>query len=116
ANDRDRVFWHSFHEGEGIDAILWRLAGFLAWHGRADLWRLLQSARLTGGKPPPSEMLFDYVLQLSRGGNFLFCFDDFHHVDDDPILNQLVERLRNALLAGELSLILTSRRVPDFVA
>lgn len=115
ANDRDRVFWHSFHEGEGIDAILWRLAGFLAWHGRADLWRLLQSARLTGGKPPPSETLFDYVLQLSRGGNFLFCFDDFHHVDDDPILNQLVERLRNALLAGELSLILTSRRVPDFV-
>lgn len=115
ADDRDRVFWHSFHEGEGIDAILWRLAGFLAWHGRTDLWRLLQSARLTGGKPPPSETLFDYVLQLSRGGHFLFCLDDFHHVDDDPILNQLVERLRQALVAGELSLILTSRRVPDFV-
>jgi tetratricopeptide (TPR) repeat protein len=115
AHDRDRVFWHSFHEGEGIDAIQWRLAGFLARHGRDDLWRLLQSTRITGGKPPPSETLFDYVLQLVSGSGFLFCFDDFHHVDEDPVLNQLVERLRSALVAGELSIILTSRRVPDFV-
>jgi ATP/maltotriose-dependent transcriptional regulator MalT len=115
ARDRDRVFWHSFHEGEGIDAILWRLAGFLARHGRDELWRLLQSTRSTGGKPPPSETLFDYVLQLVAGSGFLFCFDDFHHVDEDPVLNQLVERLRSALVAGELSIILTSRRVPDFV-
>ncbi|MCL4860162.1 MAG: CHAT domain-containing protein [Caldilineaceae bacterium] len=115
ARDRDRVFWHSFHEGEGVDAVLSRLAGFLARHGRDDLWRLLQSARMTGGKPPPSETLFDYVLQQVQGGGFLFCFDDFHHVDDDPVLNQLVERLRSALVAGELSIILTSRRAPDFV-
>jgi tetratricopeptide (TPR) repeat protein len=115
ARDHDQVFWHSFHEGEGLDVILWRLAGFLAWHGRDDLWRLLQSTRLTGSKPPPSETLVDYVLRLVQGSGFLFCFDDFHHVDDDPALNQLVERLRYAIAAGEVSIIVTSRRVPDFV-
>jgi tetratricopeptide (TPR) repeat protein len=114
ADDRDKVFWHTFHEGEGIDATIWSLAGFLAWHGRQDLWRLLQSTRLTGGQPPPLETLLDYVLQLVRGGNFLFCFDDFHHVDGDPALNHFVERLRSALLAGEVSIVITTRRVPDF--
>lgn len=110
-----RVFWHSFHEGEGIDGIVWGLAGFLAWHGKAELWNLLQSARLTGGQPPPTETLFDYLLQLVRDGNYLLCFDDFHHVDDDPVLNQLVERLRQALIAGQLSIVITSRRVPEFI-
>ena len=105
-----RVFWHSFHEGEGIDAVIWNLAGFLAWHGKDDLWKLLQSVRLSTGQPPPIETLFGYLLH-----NYLFCFDDFHHVDDDPMLNQLVERLREVLLAGHLSLIITSRRVPEFV-
>ncbi len=113
--DRDRVFWHSFREGEGIDAIMWRLAAFLAWHNRSALWQSLQIARLTGSKPPPSEALFDYLLQLVREGNFLLCFDDFHHVDEDPVLNQLVERLRQALLAGNLKIVLTSRRVPSFL-
>lgn len=114
ADDRDRVFWHSFHEGEGIEATIWSLAGFLAWHGRDELWKLLQSARLTGGQPPPVETLLDYVLQLVRGGRFLLCFDDFHHVDDDPVLNQFVQRLRDALVAGDVSIVVTSRRVPDF--
>lgn len=113
--EQSRVFWYSFHEGEGIDGIVWSLAGFLAWHGKDELWKLLQSARLTGGQPPPTETLFDYLLQLLRNGNYLLCFDDFHHVDDDPTLNQLVERLRQALVAGQLSIIITSRRVPEFV-
>lgn len=115
AREPSRIFWHSFHEGEGIDGVVWGLAGFLAWHGKAELWNLLQSARLTGGQPPPTETLFDYLLQLVRDGNYLLCFDDFHHVDDDPMLNQLVERLRQALVAGHLSIVITSRRVPEFI-
>ncbi len=87
ARESSRIFWHSFHEGEGIDAVIWNLAGFLAWHGQDELWKLLQSTRLTGGQPPPAETLFDYLLQLVRDGNYLLCFDDFHHVDDDPVLN-----------------------------
>ncbi|MCB0187918.1 MAG: tetratricopeptide repeat protein, partial [Caldilineaceae bacterium] len=115
AREPSRIFWHSLHEGEGLDGVLWGLASFLAWHGKDELWKLLQSARLTGGQPPPTETLFDYLLQLVRDGNYLLCFDDFHHVDDDPVLNQLVERLRQALVAGQLSIVITARRVPEFV-
>lgn len=112
----ERVFWHSFNEGDGVDSIISSLAGFLAWHGKAELWQLLRSAELSGGQPPPTDTLFDYVIQLVRGANYLLCLDDFQFVDDDPDLNQLVDRLREVLRAKELSMILTARRVPDFVA
>ena len=109
------VFWHSFHEGEGVEAVTWRLAAFLAHNGQDELWRLLEGARQTGGQTPPSETLFDYLLQMVRGRDYLLCFDDFHHVDDDPLLNQLVERLRDALTSGEIAIIVTGRRMPEFV-
>jgi tetratricopeptide (TPR) repeat protein len=111
----DQIFWHSFREREGIEVIIWKLAGFLAWHGQEDLWRQLQSARQTGGQPPPPETLFDYLLQMLEGRSYLLCFDDLHLVEDDPVLIQLVERLRAALMAGRLSLVITARRVPAFV-
>ena len=114
--DPEKTFWHSFHEGEGVDVIIWKLAGFLAWHGQEDLWRMLQSAQQTGGQTPPPEVLFDYLIQMISGRGYLLCFDDFQHVDDDPLLEQLVERLRTeVLVAGVFSLIITSRRMPDFV-
>lgn len=109
------VFWHSFHEGEGVEAITWKLAAFLAHNGQDDLWRLLEGARQTGGQPPPAETIFDYLLQMVRGRGYLLCFDDFHYVDDDPLLNRLVERLREALTVGEISIIVTGRRMPEFV-
>ena len=110
----DQVFWHAFHEGEGVDALLWKLAGFLAWRGQEDVWHMLQGAQESGGQPPPTPVLFDYLFQTLRGRGYLLCLDDFQFVDDDPLLNQLVERLCEGVEAGELSLIITSRRMPDF--
>ena len=111
----DRIFWHAFHPGEGIEVVIWKLAGFLARNGQNELWRMLQGARQTGGRPPPPETLFDYLLEMMRGKGYLLCFDDFQFVDQDPLLNQLITRLRSALLAGELAIIITARRMPEFV-
>ncbi len=112
----DQVFWHAFHEGEGVDALLWKLAGFLAWRGQEDVWRMLQGAQESGGQPPPIPVLFDYLFQTLRGRGYLLCLDDFQFVDDDSLLNQLVERLCEGVEAEELSLIITSRRMPGFVS
>lgn len=111
----ERTFWHIFHESEGVESVIWRLAGFLAFRGQDELWRLLQNARLTNGRPPPPESLFDYLTQLLRGRDYLLCFDDFQHVDEDPLLHQLVEQLRVLLGGGELRMIITTRRIPEFV-
>jgi ATP/maltotriose-dependent transcriptional regulator MalT len=43
------------------------------------------------------------------------CLDDLHLIEDDPLLAQLVERLHQSVTADELSLIIISRRVPEFV-
>jgi len=110
----DRLFWHTFHEGESIQAVVWKMAGFLAWHGEDGLWQMMQHAQLSGGQPPPPEVLFDYLYQLIRGKGYVLCFDDFEHVDDDPLVGQLADRLRQEVVAGEFRLIITSRRVPDF--
>ena len=111
----DRIFWHSFREREGIEVIIWKLAAFLAWHGQEELWRMLQGACQSGGQSPPPETLFDYLLQMVEGRAYLLCFDDLHLVEDDPLLARLVERLRTALAAGRLSLVVTARRVPSFL-
>ncbi len=114
-SDPARVFWHSFHAGEGVDAIIWQLAAFLAHNGQDALWNLLESGRQTRSQPPPVETIFDYLLQMVRGRGFLLCFDDFHHVDQDPVLKQLVDRLRSALVAGDIAILITGRRMPEFV-
>ena len=97
-----KTFWHTFHLDEGVETIIWKLAGFLAWHGRDDLWKMLQSTALTGGTPPPPDVLFDYLMQLIRGQEYLICLDDFQRVDDDPLLDRLTDRLRPLLRAGEI--------------
>ena len=111
----EQIFWHAFHEGEGVDTLLWKLAGFLAWRRQDDVWRMLQVAQQSGSQPPPIEVLFDYLFQLLRDKGYVLCLDEFQFVDQDPLLIQLVERLREVVEAGGLSFIITSHRVPDFV-
>lgn len=111
----DQLFWHTFQEGEGIETVIRRLAGFLAWHGHDDLWQLLEIARITGGKPPTTAEQFSYLLQLMRRGRYLLCFDDFHEVEHDPQFTQLIDKLRDALTLSDFSILVTSRRVPEFV-
>jgi ATP/maltotriose-dependent transcriptional regulator MalT len=111
----DQIFWHSFRPNEGLDVLIWKAAGFLAWRGKDDLWRMLQATQQNGSQPPPLDVLFDYVLQMVRGAGYLLCLDDFHFVDEDPLLDELVDRLRSMLQAGELALLLTSRRLPPFL-
>jgi len=108
-----KIFWHTFHTGEGVHALIWKLAGFLAWRGQSDLWAMLQNAQQTGIQPPPSEVLFDYLFQLLCGQGYLLCFDNFHFVENDPLLAQFLERLEGVIPDNEVSImIITSRSVP----
>lgn len=110
----DRIFWHSFHAQESFGIIIWQLAAFLANDGKEDLWRMLQSARQMGEQLPPDEVLFDYAFQLLRRQNYLLCLDDLQFVDEDPLFAGQMERLLGLLAEGDLRLIVTSRRLPDF--
>lgn len=109
------IFWHQFHEADNVDALIWDLAGFLAFHGQDTLWNLIQTATISHGRPPPTNVQFDYLIQHLQGQPYLLCLDDFHHVMDDPSLGLMVERLLPILHQGQLKLILTSRELPDFV-
>ena len=52
----EKVFWHSFHADEGVDVILWRMAGFLGWQGQVELWRMMNSARQSSNSAQPSSV------------------------------------------------------------
>jgi serine/threonine protein kinase/tetratricopeptide (TPR) repeat protein len=109
-----KIFWHTFHTGEGVNALIWKLAGFLSWRGQSDPWVMLQNAQQTGIQPPPPEVLFDYLFQLLRGQDYLLCFDNFHFVEDDPLLVQFLTRLESVIPDNEVSImIITSRSVPE---
>lgn len=112
----DKIFWHSFHAGEGFEPVLWELAGFLASHGENELWQMLHTAWQTRKQLLPPATLFNYLIQLLRGQAYLICLDDFQFVDADPLVEQLLERLQTLLTSGELSLIITARRLPNFIS
>lgn len=107
-----RIFWHQFHEGEGIETIIWKLAGMLYYHGQTTLWTLLDSSRQSGGNLPPVEVLLDYLIQQLQGQDYVLCLDDFHWVEDDQLVDKAVERLQRILPTGSLKLIVTSQRMP----
>ena len=109
----DTVFWHTFHADDGLDSLIWALAGFLARRGRGEVWELLQRGRLAGAQPPPARVLFDYLFQSLRGLATLVCLDDLQHVADDPLAEQLVARLREEV-GSQLRLLATSRLVPAY--
>lgn len=111
----ETVFWHTFHPGDGLDALAWSLAGYLAHRGRPQVWELLQRGRLAGAQPPPPRLIFDYLFQSLRGLEALVCLDDLHHVAEDPLAEQLVARLRAEVGAG-LRLLATARGVPLYAA
>lgn len=111
----DKIFWHAFRPGESIDAIIWKLAAFLAHHGQNQLWDILSRALSEGHPPPPTPLLFDYLFPMLRGNGYLLCFDDLQHVADDPQMAALIKRLQETVQAGELVLVVTSRDLPGFV-
>ncbi len=105
------IFWHTFNENEGVDTVIWKLAGFLAWHDQRELWRMLQTARQTGGQAPPVDVLLDYVLQELRRSRYVLCFDNFHLVDHDQKLKRLI---RPAPDSPTLAIV-TSHRAIDLL-
>jgi ATP/maltotriose-dependent transcriptional regulator MalT len=111
----EQVFWHTFHKDEGVEALLYKLAGFLFWRGQEDMWRMLYGVQRGGGQPPLTPVLLDYMCQAVRGQHCLLCLDDWQLVEKDPLLEQLLERLRQPASQGDLSLLIASQSAPDFV-
>jgi LuxR family maltose regulon positive regulatory protein len=107
-------FWHSFREGEGVDAVIWRLAAFLAYHGRAELWELIHRASQVGGAQP-HDIWIDYLTQNLRELRCLICLDDLHLASEDPLLHRLVDRVGALVREGALFLIITARTTPMFL-
>ncbi|MFN2201982.1 MAG: phosphotransferase [Caldilineaceae bacterium] len=110
------TFWYSFGAAGGLDDLIWKLAGFLYWNEQPELWHMLREVQITGGQPPPASVLFDYVMQMLPGRDYLLCLDNFHVVDQDPLLKQVGERLRALTKARQLSLLIVSQTVPGFLA
>ncbi len=103
-----KIFWHTFRAGEGVDLLLWELAGFAAWHGKAELWQLLQRSP----QPPPHETLVVSLLHALRGQGYLLTLDDLQFVDEDPALAASIKRLSTAIDGRELALVATADRLP----
>lgn len=109
-------FWHTFKPGEGVNVLLWKLAGFLAWHSQPDLWQTLQSGTQPGHTLPPIEVLFDYMFHMLKGSGYVLALDDFQYIDADPLISEFLQRLRPALAAGDADVVLVSQRRPDWAA
>lgn len=110
----ERVFWHSFRPGEGLEAIIAELARFLAGHGQSRFWEILDAGQRRGAPLPPPAQLLTQLIELARGHDFLIVLDDLQHVDRDPLIGSMVERFRDAVASGELKLLAASERKSPF--
>ncbi len=111
-----KVFWYSFGSSDGLDDLIWKLAGFLYWNDQPELWQMLRAVQMTGNPPPPVSVLFDYVVQMLPGRGYLLCLDNFHVVNQDPLLKQVAERLRPLTKAREVSLLFISQSLPSLIS
>jgi ATP/maltotriose-dependent transcriptional regulator MalT len=110
----DKTFWHSFRERTDIDLFVRKLIEFLAWDGQDELWRRVRSTGQTGDHPLTAIEQIDHIIPLLRGRSYLLCLDDFQFVDvdGDSTMKYLTQQLCNEAIAGHLSLLITTWRVP----
>lgn len=108
------IFWHSFYDND-LSMMIRRLAGFLAGQGRAELWEAYESARTSGTRPPDAATSFDTLLAHLEGVQVLLCLDDLQFVDDNPHLQNFLQRV-----VGDIDInarvLVTSRRIPSFLS
>ncbi len=108
--DQSRVFWHPFHSGN-LNPFIRRIAGFLAGHGRVDLWEMLEAARHDGIKPPSIETSLDTIMAQLEALDVTVCLDDLQYVDDHSRFGEFLARLQT----NQTPLIITARRFPSFL-
>ncbi len=114
----DRIFWYSCRPGDGVDSILWALAGFLAHQGQRGPWQSVAQKGGQGGEGMmPLNMRIAFTVQHLVGEGYLLCFDGFQSMDQDQGVQRLLEQLYTLASAPnkQLLLVITSRRVPPFV-
>ena len=111
-NGQHLVFWHSFANGN-IEPLAHRLAGFIANLGRPELWEMLESARMSGGRPPAVDTLFDMlgVILGELTESILLCLDDLQFVDEDVRLQPFLLKMFDH---SNVNVLVTTRRYPSF--
>lgn len=116
--DPAKTFWHCFLPDEQVDRCIRNLAGFLARQNQPELLRVLQQ---TGQETTllSFTQICDYLLDHLHGRGYVLCFDDVQVLEGNDQrasqFRQLVQRLRGATQAGQLDMIVTSRRTPTWV-
>lgn len=109
---KENIFWHTFVEREGLNEVLWRLAGFLYHRGQRDVWRMIQSARGTNTPRTAAESYLEPVLKALAGHDYVLCFDDYQSVADDGAIEGLMMRLGETPKRNKWLLIVAGRRGP----
>lgn len=106
------VFWHSFASGN-IEPLGHRLAGFIANLDRPELWEMLEATRVSGGRPPAVEMLFDMlgVILGELPKTIILCLDDLQFVDEDVRLQPFLLKMFDH---PNVNVLVTTRRYPSF--
>jgi len=100
------IFWHTFHQNDEIEAVIWNLAAFLAHAGRPAIWKSLQNEHT-----PPPGIILRAIVQALKEIDSVICFDDYHASVQEKTFNQLIQPILNAVDTS-LSLIVISRRMP----
>ncbi len=112
ARTQTPVFWHTLREASA-DSLIYRLSGFLARLGSADLWQQLEASRMANIQPPSNATCVDALLAGLIQYDCLICLDDLQVAADDPHIQRMVLRLS---AEQRPKLLLTTRRIPRFLA
>ncbi|MEM7134050.1 MAG: tetratricopeptide repeat protein [Chloroflexota bacterium] len=108
----DKTFWYSFYRDEGLERFISKLAEFLAWNDKSDVWEMLQGQQQTGGHMPSFELL-DHIVEVLTKEQFLICLDNFQFVAQK--LENFIQQLKPWLQINDLAMIITARQVPEFL-
>jgi tetratricopeptide (TPR) repeat protein len=114
----EQIFWFTFNavDKNTTQTLFRALGAFLDLQGHPSLWKHLEG-EINAEKPLEAQIKLNLLLSSLSSGDYILCFDDFHHVKDArdvvQFFEQILRQYQGRLKALPARFLIMGREIPQ---